>query len=456
MLPSLADRSLTLAAAWTGLAAAFVGAVVAIVAVAICWLPASGTAGNASSAIHAGLLTFLAGLHGGITVDGTHASFVPLGLTIAIATLAWRAGTALGDAADESAGGATDRGRLLGLAAVQLATFAVACGITSAFATLGTSSTSPAASALAAAVLWLVTGSVAFARSTALWTDVERRRPEWLAAALRLGAACLAVYVAAGALVTAGSLALHWSAVSTLSRLVGGGWSGLPVLLLGMLTAPNAALAGAGYLSGAGFAVGGSTAVRLWSTAHGALPAFPLLGALPNHPASPLLWLLAVATPLTAGCCVAVLARRAATIGAQWRNLGAGVGAAAVLAALAALLTGGTIGDAGLATIGVSPWQFAAAVAGGSGVAGAAALGALTGWAALHSRGDPLEAALRAKLSALPGVRATGSADNLRGDADPDAVTTAPLPRVRTSAAKDDDERTPAAKDEKGEQELAG
>jgi hypothetical protein len=439
VLPSLASRSLWLAAAWTGLAAAFVGAVVAIVAVAICWLPASGTGGKASSAIHAGLLTFLAGLHGGITIDGTHATFVPLGLTLAIATLAWRAGSALGDAADEAAEetGTVDRGRLVGIGAVQLATFALTCGITSAFAPLGTSSTKPTTTAFAAMVLWLLTGSLAYARSTALWTDIERRRPGWLVPAVRLGMAGIAVYVAAGALLTAGSLALHWSAVSTLSRLVGGGWSGVPILLLGILTAPNAAVAGAGYLSGAGFAVGGHTVVRLWSTAHGALPAFPLLGAVPNSPANPMTWLMAVATPVTAGACIAVLARRAPSPREQWRNVGAGIAATAVFAALAAAVAGGGIGNAGLAAIGVSSWQFAVAAAGGSGVAAAAVLGALTGWAALHQRGDVLESVLVGKLSAIPGVRterpdpAANKKDTDTVDAvDPNEVT-ARLPRVR-------------------------
>ena len=42
-------------------------------AVAVCWLPVSGTSGHPKSAIHAGLLTFLASVHGGITVDGTAA-----------------------------------------------------------------------------------------------------------------------------------------------------------------------------------------------------------------------------------------------------------------------------------------------------------------------------------------------------------------------------------------------
>lgn len=435
VVPALAGRSLWLTAIWTGVGAAFVGAVVAIVGVAICWLPASGTAGNAESAIHAGLLTLLTGLHGGVTVDGTHATFVPLGLTIAIAALAWRAGAALADTADDLE--ECDAGRLLSAGACQLATFAVACGITSAFATLGTSSTSPAGTALAAAVLWLVTGSLSFVRSSPVRKHVETRRPGWAAPAVRLGAATLAVFLGAGALLTAGSLALHHSAVSTLSRQVGGGWSGVPVLLLGMLTTPNAAIAGAGYLAGPGFAVGGHTVVRLWSTAHGTVPAFPLLGGLPHHPAGGFVWFLAVATPLTAGCCAALLARRTRGIAAQWRDLGAGVAGTAVFAALAATLGGGGIGDGPLATIGVSPWQFALTTSAGSGAVGALALGATIGLAALRRRGDGAEdLSFRDTLSPLVRVRTTRHADGAEQEANADAITT-PVPRVTTAEAPD-------------------
>jgi hypothetical protein len=119
---------------------------------------------------------------------------------------------------------------------------------------------------------------------------------------------------------------------------------------------------------------------------------------------------------------------------------------------VAAALAGGGIGDAGLAAIGVSTWQFGLAVAGGTGIAAAAVLGALTGWTALHARGDVLDnAALLGRLTALPGLRsAAGAEDPSTGQhldqrddvVDPDAIT-APLPRVRVS-------------DDPGPGELAG
>src|SRR5689334_2309603 len=85
-------RPLWLTALWSGIAPVVVGAVVSIVAVAICWLPASGASGNANSAIRGGLLTFLAALHGGITVDGVPTSFLPLGLLLLVGAVSWRAG----------------------------------------------------------------------------------------------------------------------------------------------------------------------------------------------------------------------------------------------------------------------------------------------------------------------------------------------------------------------------
>jgi len=401
LVPGAGSRPLWFAAAWTGVGAAFVAAVIAIVVVAICWLPAAGTSGSASSAIRAGLLTFLAGLHGGITVDGLPAAFVPLGITAAIGALAWRAGAALADAADES--DERSARRLTSAALVQLGAFAATAGVVAGFAGLGTSHVTVVAAVLGGGLLWLCTGTAAVVRFSPLGEVVADLTPPWLARAVRLAVADIAVYLAAGALLAAGSLGLHWSTVVALSRELGGGWSSLPVLLLGMLAAPNAAIAGAGYLAGPGFAVGTGTVVRLDTAARGRLPDFPLLGALPQSPAGGASWMLVAATPLIAGCCLAVLARRTPRRRDQWRDLGAGLLGAAVLGMLIAVLADGGIGSGRLAAIGVSPWQFGFAVAVGGGVGAIAVLATLEGFARLrHSDIAPVAAAvseLSARLS---------------------------------------------------------
>lgn len=418
VLPGAANRSLWLAAAWTGAGAAFVCAVAGIVAAAVCWLPAAGAAGNAGSAIHAGMLTFLAALHGGITVDGLHTAFVPLGLPLVVAAVAWRAGTALADAAEDAE---EERPRrLVAVVATQLGAFATACGILAACSTLGTSSVGVTRAVVAAALLWLVTGAVAFVRNTALADELADRLPARTGPAVRVAVALIAGYLAVGALLAATSLAIHWHGVVDLTNRLGAGWSTVPVLLLGVLATPNAAVSAAGYLSGPGFAVGSGTVVRLDGAPHGAAPDFPLLAAMPSHPASPAVWLLVAATALLAGGCAAALARRSSPAWReQWRIAGLGVSAAAVIAVVLAWLAGGGIGDAHLATIGVSPWQFGAAILVGGGAATATVLGALSG-AALLRRSAPAESegaqATLAQLSARIGAGARVRAEGARNE----------------------------------------
>jgi hypothetical protein len=173
------------------------------------------------------------------------------------------------------------------------------------------------------------------------------------------------VYLAAGALLVAASLVVHHGQVQAVSAQVGGGWGRVPVLLLGVLAAPNAAVAGTAYLAGPGFAVGAGTDVHLLTAAHGTLPAFPLLGALPvGDGTDPLAFGAAVATVLLAGIVTAALADRAQTWSERlWHTVGA-----AMLAGVAMLVlgwqAGGAIGAGRLRTVGPSPWQLGAAVTG--------------------------------------------------------------------------------------------
>jgi hypothetical protein len=399
VVPQAAGRSLWLAAAWTGAGAALVGAVVSIVAVAVCWLPASGGSGSARSALRAGVLTFLAALHGGITVDGLSTAFVPLGMTLLVCVVAWRAGCGLADAAADLG---EDRSQPLVRAAVlQAGVFAVCCGIAAHFASLGTSSVSAVAATFAALVLFAVSGGVAFVRASALGGDLAERIPDWAGSPVRAAAAGVAVYLGAGALLVAGSLVLHHSQVETLSRQIGGGWSGMPVLLLGILAAPNASIAGASYLAGPGFAIGDGSTVSLGSTVHGTLPAFPVLGAVPSGPAGPIGWVLAAATPLIAGLCIARIVRGAATWSLRLRDAAMAAALAALTGVALAWQGGGAIGSGRLHAIGASPWQFSLAVGLGPAVVAAAALSALAVLGRWRARDAEAAGVLRATLAAV-------------------------------------------------------
>jgi uncharacterized protein DUF6350 len=386
VVPEAARRSLWLAAAWTGVGAAVVCATVGIVAVAICWLPAAGASADPTSAIHAGLLTFLAAVHGGITVDGTSAAFLPLGLMIIVGMTAWRAGSGLADAAN--ALGEDDALRLALAGAAQTASFTLACVIAVPFARLGTSSAPLAGVAAASFLLFAVTGGIAFTRSSALAGALAERVGPAAPAVLRAAAGAVLVYLGAGAVLVAGSLAVHASRLEALSGQLGGGWSSVPVLLLDLLAAPNAAIAGAAYLAGPGFAVGTATTASVATTSHGVLPAFPLLAAMPTgHGANSLVWTLVLVTPLVAGLVLARLASRAATWPARFSHACGAAGTAGATMVLLAWQGGGAIGDGTLGSVGASPWRTGLFVMVEVGVVAAAALGIAFAAERLRERG---------------------------------------------------------------------
>ncbi|MDT4891258.1 MAG: hypothetical protein QOE97_293 [Pseudonocardiales bacterium] len=425
VVPQAANHSLWLAAIWTGVGAAVVCAVTAIVTVAVCWLPVSGPNTHSMSAVRAGLLTFLAALHGGVTIDGTPAAFVPLGLTLIVGAVAWRAGSGLGDAAaslDER-----EPARLATAAALQAASFTVAALITIPFARLGTSSAPVLGVAGAGLLLFLATGGVAFVRTSELAGWCAVRVPPVVPGALRAAGAALAVYVGMGAFLLACSLVAHHGRVEAISRQVGGGWGGIPVLLLGALAAPNAAIAGASYLAGPGFAIGAGSGISPFTTSHAVVPAFPILGALPSgHGANAFGWLLAAITPLVAGGCVARLVLRAE--GWPRRCAEAVTAAGALLVAMVVLgwQAGGGIGTGGLRTIGPSPLLFGLAAAAAVLAATALWLGVAAGSARVRSRGldrgagrlasHGPEPAGPASLARRLFVVATGRADDASGE----------------------------------------
>ena len=390
LVPEAAGRSLWLAAVWTGVGAAVVCATLAIVAVAICWLPVSGASAHPISAIRAGLLTFIASVHGGVVIDGTSAQFLPLGLTLVVALMAWRAGAGLGDAAtslDE-----TDSVRLCAAGLAQAASFAAVALVALPFAHLGTSTAPFLGVAGASFVLFVASGGVAFVRTCALGDLISERVPAWVGPAFRAAAAGLALYLAAAALLVAGSLLAHAGRVEALSREIGGGWGGVPILLLGLLAAPNALIASVSYLAGPGFTVGAGASVNAVATTHGVVPAFPLLGALPQaHGASPVVWCLIAVTPIAGGAAVARLAARDGSWGARFGVVGAAAGIAALAMFVLAWQGGGSVGDGRLRTVGASAWQAALMVGAELGVVAsfALAIAAAMSWVRRHHRAGP-------------------------------------------------------------------
>jgi hypothetical protein len=142
-----------------------------------------------------------------------------------------------------------------------------------------------------------------------------------------------------------------------------GAVGGLGLLLLGLSLVPNAVVWAASWWAGPGFAVGAGTSVGPFGVELGAVPALPLLTALPASAPPTWLGVLALAVPVLAGA----LSGRLLAGGGSWlRLLGdavlAGLVAGASLGLLAAL-SGGPLGGERLAVVGPSGWQVGALVA---------------------------------------------------------------------------------------------
>ncbi|MDQ0941297.1 DUF6350 family protein [Streptomyces sp. V1I1] len=225
----------------------------------------------------------------------------------------------------------------------------------------------------------------ALAAAAGVWTGSGSPRellPAWLpgrvrvalartgvAVALRSAAAGAMALLGGGALLVAVSLVWHSDATQDSFLRLAEPWSGrLAVLLLGFALVPNAAVWGAAYGLGPGFALGtGATATPLALAGDPALPHFPLLAAVPGEGRGmPMHW-AAAAVPVVAGVVIAWFTVRAAAPrhgaretawGVRETALTALLGAVGcgVLAALMAGAAGGPMGTGRLAAFGPVWW----------------------------------------------------------------------------------------------------
>jgi hypothetical protein len=192
--------------------------------------------------------------------------------------------------------------------------------------------------------------------------------------ALALGLAVVAIALAADA--------DGYAAVS--GGLGGAGAGALGLLGLGVLLLPNAAAAVLGLAAGPGFSVGSGTVVSVHGVTLGSVPALPLLAALPDTQAVPLLAFASQAVPALAGLVAGT------TLARRWGAHDGG----SVVAGLAGVLTGmlvgiscgllvwiagGSLGDDAMATVGAPAIATGVAIAAQAGISAALAA-AITRW----------------------------------------------------------------------------
>jgi hypothetical protein len=188
--------------------------------------------------------------------------------------------------------------------------------------------------------------------------------------------------------VVAIALASDAQGYAALSGSLGGAAAGAVGLLgLGLLLLPNAAAAVLGLAAGPGFSIGAGTVVSVHGVTLGAVPALPLLAALPDTQAVPLIAFISQAIPAVAGLVAG------ATVGRGFGDRDGGSVVAGLTGVLAGVLlgvasgllvrvAGGSLGDGGLAEVGAPALATAVAVAAQSGIAAALAA-AVARWRSL-------------------------------------------------------------------------
>ncbi|MEU0356272.1 cell division protein PerM [Streptomyces cyaneofuscatus] len=453
MLPPERTRTLALASAFLrGVAAAGLGLGSLAVLVTVVWIsspyPDSGPGGALRAAAAVWLLAHGAELVRPDTLSGVPApvGVVPL---LLVAGPVWLAHRAARDAAEPEEG--RPRPSQAGAFCAVTAGYLLVAAGAAAYARDGSLRVVPDTLAFPVALV------VAGAAAAGVWTAAGRPfgpLPSWsplvfqeavartlfrdrAEAACRAAAVGAAVLVGGGALLVAVALGRNAAAAQDSFLALSGDWSGrLAVLLLAVSLVPNAALWGAAYGLGPGFALGtGATATPLGLTGTPAVPSFPLLAAAPGQsPATPLNW-AALAVPAVAALALAwCVVRRAAPADAPraqaWSPretvlvtglaaLGCGAGTALLMA-----VAGGPLGSGALAAFGPVWW-----LAGPAALAWTAGIGVPAvlllrlwrlrerGWAWRREVGAPEEAAHTGGAEDDEDVRKGGDGNGV--DADP-------------------------------------
>lgn len=320
------------------------------------WLLIVGVAGvawfTASAIPLPEVLAFCAALwllaHGGSAeIAGSPLTLMPLGLTLIGALLAVAVGRfAAGQAwlARPGAQRVSDRLRLAlqvaGLTGLGYAATAIALGVTA-----GGWEAAPAAGALGIAA---VAGFAGALRGLAL--RVDDLLPDWLAGALRGGAAGFLALLAVGAIVAGLAMLLGAERVAAIEhglRLDGPGsfvWAALALAYL-----PTVLLWGSAWALGGGITVGTGSLVTVSGTKLGMLPAIPLLGGLPPAGLTPDLTIAWLASGVIAGLLAGIVA--SGRSGGSGHGLPA-AGRAVAVALVAGLVTTGLLLGAAWASVG--------------------------------------------------------------------------------------------------------
>ncbi|MDO9455112.1 DUF6350 family protein [Nocardioides sp.] len=283
-------RPLVLLATGGGVAAAAATLLVCLATGLAGWyLTDGGSHGAPRYGLRVGALSWLMGHGSGVSIDGVAVTAMPLGITLLSAWAIWRTGHRLGASVaghGPDAGGIADGQRdvVVPLAASLFAAgYAVTAVATATVAASASTSPSVPRVVLWSLLLCLVVGVPAIAAGSgraAIWTAALPVSARATAHVARRVVLLWLLVSLVGFLV---ALVVDFStAANVMGQLGGGGGAVVLVVVLGLVLLPNAVLFSGSYLLGPGFTVGTGTLVSPGGVVLGALPAFPMLAALPD------------------------------------------------------------------------------------------------------------------------------------------------------------------------------
>lgn len=275
----------------------------------------------------------------------------PLGLTLACGYFTYRLALKAAQVCD------ADDLRTVGWATVVLAgVYGVVAMLVAILASVDGAQADFALALVGGVLIGGLSGGVGLVRGAGLLGELRSRIPIAVLGAGYVALAALALLVAAGAVLTALSLAVNLGAASRVADtlqldLVGG----LMEVLLVAAIAPNLSLLASTYLLGPGFAVGVGTVVAPSAVSIGSVPAVPALAALPPDGWAPSWTIAFLAVPVLAAAVGGWLGGRTVPTSsyqsALLRGLCGGL-AAAVLLAIAVSFAGGSIGPERMSDLG--------------------------------------------------------------------------------------------------------
>jgi hypothetical protein len=382
-----ATRPLTTSSLLAGAAAALVTLVLCMAVAITGWFLAdAGAHGDTTDALRVGADAWLVGHGSGLTFSGAPIGMVPLGLTVVLLLTAFRTGRWAGHSAvDPGKGPGKDRGKhpgsdpeadrsVLAATATFLLAYVVVVVVTWVLAATPAASPSLGRALLGAVFVGVLAGAPGIATGAGALERLLEGLPSWVRSTGYGAVAGALLLVTFAAVAVAASLLAHLNEAATvLSGLHLGVGDALALTLVTALLAPNGVLLATSYLVGPGFAVGSGTVVSPTVVSLGALPAFPLLAAVPAEGDAPGWMVLFLALPAVAGAAGAVLAqRRSAETAYDLASLHgavAGVGAG-VLVAIGVAVAGGPLGTGRMADIGAPFLEVLVIACGGMGAGG--------------------------------------------------------------------------------------